>query len=163
MSHIDYGSLMYNIASAKSLKQIAVVQKKAIRATFLAKYNVHLDPFLISNKLLNLTDQLEYNKIIFMHKFRFDKLPPSFINMFQYKNDSDINRLRHDDGNFHLPTNDLLVVSPVTKCVLAWNALPNCLRSTHSPKLFKKELKDYFISKYSPVCVDTNCWPCRKN
>ena len=43
---------MYNIASAKSLKQIAVVQKKAIRATVLAKYNAHVDPFLISNKLL---------------------------------------------------------------------------------------------------------------
>ena len=46
---------MYNIASAKSLKQIAAVQKKAIRATVLAKYNAHVDPFLISNKLLQLS------------------------------------------------------------------------------------------------------------
>ena len=47
MSHINYGSLMYSVAKRSSLNKIAVVHKKAIRATFLAKFNLHVNPILI--------------------------------------------------------------------------------------------------------------------
>ena len=102
-------------------------QKKSIRHLINSKYNSHTDPLFKSLNYLKLTDQIYLDRVVFMHKYRYQTLPISFNSYYTFLNDSSEARLRSADDNFLIPHSNSknLIKYPHIESVLAWNSLPN--------------------------------------
>ena len=74
MPHLNYGFLLWKI----NLKDIFLLQKKAIRLVTHNIYNSHTEPIFKENGLLNLVDMFLLNKLKFLHKLFHNNLPSYF-------------------------------------------------------------------------------------
>lgn len=135
---------------------LETLHKKAIRHVSLAKYNAHTSYLYKSCNLLNFWDLITMQKALFMHNFRYDRLPDSFLNFFTYNNDHSINRLREEDSNFLIKTNS----SPLYNCASTWNRLPSDIKNIRKTTTFKNSLKDTLINKYEENCDKLKCFTC---
>ena len=119
------------------LSKLIVQQKRIIRAISDAGFRDHTRPLFFELKLLNVKDIYKY-----------------FVGIFMFKN-KDYFRVQHDRTTRNL---DLAVPSfcRITKCQQSilftgphiWNALPTSVQQSSSLPIFKKNLKDHFISSY---------------
>ena len=77
MPHLNYGLLFWGV----KLKDIVLLQKKAIRLVTHNTYNSHTEPIFMENGLLNLVDMFLLNKLKFIHKLIHNNLP-SYIQTY---------------------------------------------------------------------------------
>ena len=72
-------------------------------------------------------------------------------------------RSRDGDYNFASPPIKFpdLHHFPTQKIVYNWNNLPLLLKSVSEPGIFRKELKNHFLSKYETDCANLNCFSCQ--
>ena len=88
---------MYGCASLACLKLLETQQKKAIRHLNNSNQNAHTEPIFSELNLLKLRDQIILDGVVFMHAFRFQRLPEAFNNfsyliMIYLKTDSEVLR-----------------------------------------------------------------------
>ena len=74
MPHMNYGLLLWGV----NLKDIFLLQKKAIRFVTHNTYKSHTEPIVKENGLLNLVDMFLLNKLKFLHKLFHNNLPSYF-------------------------------------------------------------------------------------
>ena len=74
MPHLNYGFLLWGL----NLKNICLLQKKAIRLVTHNTYNSHTELIFKENGLLNLPDMFLLNKLKFLHKLFHNNLPSYF-------------------------------------------------------------------------------------
>ena len=73
---------MESLSGAKKIKPIVKLQKWALRTIVNAKYNAHTAPILSKHKLLRVDDIYKLTAIKIFHKYKNNKLPPFFDNIF---------------------------------------------------------------------------------
>ena len=95
-----------------------------------------------------------------MHKYRYDRLPSSFTNMYTFKLQSGNCRLREEDGNFEIPAFSKSCLVPHIETAKIWNRLPYFLKSLTKEKQFKSQLKTFLINKYPDDCDKIKCFTC---
>ena len=80
MPHLNYGLLLWGV----NLKDIFLLQKKAIRLVTHNTYNSHTEPIFKENGLLNLVDMFLLNKLKFLHKLFHNNLPSYFQTYWEH-------------------------------------------------------------------------------
>ena len=66
------------------MKQIHILQKRAIRLIDNSKATSHIDPLLLKYTILKINDLVDFNQAIFMYKYTHKLLPKtSFKNFFK--------------------------------------------------------------------------------
>ena len=76
--HLGFGSIMYGAARENSLSEIFTLQKRAVRLVSGSHYIAHTDPIFQRLGILKLTDMINLDRQVFVHKFRQGKLPLAF-------------------------------------------------------------------------------------
>ena len=79
LPHLTYGIILWG----KKIKRIVKLQKWALRTIVNAKYNAHTAPILSKHKLLRVDDIYKLTAIKIFHKYKNNKLPPFFDNIFE--------------------------------------------------------------------------------
>ena len=66
-------------------KKIYNMQKKIVRIINNKSYRSHTDPLFKKCQLLKLEDLYTLQVALFMHDYKYDRLPPSFTDIFKKK------------------------------------------------------------------------------
>ena len=66
--YLTYGIILWGSTYQCHLKQVSILQKKAIRCINKLYYNAHTEPLFIRNKILKLDDLYKFE----LSKFMFD-------------------------------------------------------------------------------------------
>ena len=161
-SLLRFGCLLFGCATASDLRDVEIMQKQAIRLVAGAPYRAHTDPLFQSLRILKFRDLVLLERAVFVHKFRHNKLPKSFLSNFLEQVDcTDLSR-RQDPGFYIPPTNNHLLTSrsPVSGMVNDWNSLPFPTKLIACHKAFKSEIIESFINSYTFYCTTPNCRSC---
>ena len=81
VSHINYCTTVWG-GSDNNNSRITTIQKKAIRSITLSKYNAHTSPLFKQMQTLKVEDIAKLACFKFYYKYKHDRVPPYFINMF---------------------------------------------------------------------------------
>ena len=161
ISHLLYGNLIYSCTSVKNINYLESMQKKALRHVCKANYNAHTAPLFINMNLLTISDLIQVSRAVFIHRFRYDRLPSIFEIFYKFKTQIGADRCRDDDGKIEIPPfNYPRIMSPKWECAKAWNLLPLYICAIRKENEFKKSLKNYLVKKYDPDCSILNCRIC---
>ena len=135
MSYINYASTIHDGCSQDTFININSVHRKAVKH-LINDPELQTDDKLKKLKVLPLSKQYEYNKIILVHKVYHDLAPPYLNNLIRKAPN------RYDSKNLILPLPriDLYKNSLSFSGAALWNALPNELKIITSLKSFKSKL-----------------------
>jgi hypothetical protein len=142
-SHLTYCPSIVGITNNKNIKQITVIQKKAIRVISKSKYNEHTNPIFKSLRILPYDKIILQNKLHFMHSIEYDYAPRSFTGTWE----KNVNRhLNHDLRNnelYNLPNVrlELFRKIPLYSIPYEWNNLGNLIYHQNK-NLFRTLLKE---------------------
>ena len=156
-SYIEYGISAWGRNKCSEMKQIHILQKRAVRLIDNSKAMSHSDPLFLKYKILKVNDLVDYNQAIFMYKYTNKLLPYSFENIFKKL------------GNFERSLNyqlDILNLSllkylPSSSLLKIWNNLPLDLKRSNSLSIFKNRLLNSLFENYMTMCYKPNCNSCK--
>jgi hypothetical protein len=158
--HLYYSVLVWGHSPGRVFK----LQKRALRLVFKKKnFNDHTTGLFKDNGLLKFSDIYKSCSLKFYYKYRNNKLPDYFKDMFSPVPNT-------HDYNTRNPTRPQIPHKKYTSyCIrfmlpkLLTNTPPIILEkiSTHSIDGFGKYFKQYTIKKYDPTCRINNCFVCR--
>lgn len=77
-----YGIVAWGNTYPTTLKQLHILQKKAIRTITFSRYDAHSSPLFKRLNIIKFPDLTSFYITIFMHKFHSNKLPTVFNNYF---------------------------------------------------------------------------------
>ena len=165
-SHLNFGNLLWGCAKTKLIKKVENLQKRCIRNVALKSFKAHSEPLFKSLGILKFSDKLSYCRAVFMHKYRHEKLPASFVGTFTDTIMTDELQSRHNDYNYLIEPaiKKNLENFPLKQIIFNWNALSIDLKSTADFAEFEMLLKEKYLSQYSleTDCPD-NCFSCNAN
>ena len=78
-SNLLYCNLIYGSATAKLIKGLLLLQKRAIRAVFNKDYRDHTAELFYQLKVLPLPDLINYEALLFFYDFKGKNLPDTFL------------------------------------------------------------------------------------
>ena len=161
-SYLRFGCLLYGCASMVDLREVEILQKKAVRHVAGAHSKAHTDPIYQSLRLLKLEDLIFLERVIFVHKYRHNKLPEAFTNEFLEPADLANLTRRQDPGYYLLPNNThkSSLYSPITQMANDWNSLPYHTKNIACHKAFKQEICNTIFDSYTFHCTTLNCRSC---
>ena len=161
LPHLNYGLLVWG----QNVNQTFKLQKKAIRAITLSKYNSHTEPLFKRLKILKLKDMVTIQELKFHYAFVHNVLPSYFnhVNAFTL--------FSHRDQHDHFTRYNHRLVVPILKYELSrcsvMKRLPQTVNQTpsvitdkiqtHSQSGYVTYIKNSFISLYYMTCTIPNC------
>ena len=162
-SHLNFGNLLWGCAKPKLINKLENLQKRCLRNVALKGFRAHSEPIYKLLGILKFSDKLSYCRAIFMHKYRHEKLPASFVGTFTDTIMTDELQSRHNDYNYlnEPAIKKTLENFPLKQIIFNWNALNIDLKSTADFAEFELLLKEKYLSQYSlePDCPK-NCFSC---
>jgi hypothetical protein len=162
-SHLNYGNLLWGCAKSKYLNKIENLQKSGTRNVSLKGFRSHTEPLYKNLEILTVSDKITLCRSMFMHQYRHEKLPSSFLGLFSDLVNTDELQTRHNDYNYvNKPANKkYLEKFPLKQILTNWNSLSIDLKSTGEEEEFKLLLKENLLSKYSTETdCPRNCYSC---
>ena len=168
MSHILYGISVWGGSPRKCLERLIVLQKKAIRHVFNAKYNSHTNPLFYQSRCLQLTDAYKLQCSKMGHKRKMNTLPAYHASRLKFNHELRLNNTRQDDCIALIKPNSLLKINSFNlKVGNAWNNIPDDIKAKlnfkkRSEKRFASKIKSYFLKSYDKPCSVSNCYICNR-
>lgn len=147
--HLEYGLILWGGANVSLLKELFILQKKAIRIINKTHYYEHTSPLFRNNKILKLTDLYEYNIAKFM--FRYDQgiLPSSLNRIFTTnKTHHQYNTRNRNNPRIPLSKYSITIKSVKHRGPQIWNHIPITVRSSRTMNTFRFKLKNNILNKY---------------
>jgi Reverse transcriptase (RNA-dependent DNA polymerase) len=145
--HLLYCLPIYSCTSAKNLKKLLVMQKKAIRSICNSSYNQHTAPLFLDLKIMPLNELISFSQSLLMHSIIYNYGPPIFANQWITNNARNQNILLRNADDIYVPivTSEQVNKLPLIAFAKLWNSLPD--NKYHAnPKLFKVLLKEHIWS-----------------
>ena len=139
MSYINYASTIHDGCSQDTFIHINATHRKAVKH-LISNPEQQTDDKLKILRILPLSKQYEYNKIILVHKIYHELTPPYLSNLIRKAH----NRYNSKNLILPLPRIDLYKNSLSFSGAALWNALPNELKIIKSLKSFKTNLLRHF-------------------
>jgi hypothetical protein len=157
--HINYGLEAWG--SSSSIERLYKLQKRSIRTINQKSYNYHTEPLLKKCKILTVRDQYKLNVSTFMHRYKNNKLPKSFMYLGYFTPSLRPTRQRNTANQKRARTKYSSLL-PYHNFPKLWNDLAPVYRTIDSVKIFKKELRTYFLDKYmaNVRCTNRRCRQC---
>ena len=165
-THLNYSILAWGNSPKKTTHSLVKLQKKAVRLIVKAKYNSHTEPIFRSLKILKFEDLVQLNAIKLGWK-AFNKVLPIYHTEQLPINCDFLNLVRatRQQNNFHIfPYTRHIERTTINYSVGAsWNAMPNELKNKYylTYKVFLGHVKELFLSKYTFLCQNQNCYVCK--
>ena len=144
----------------KSLCDIHILQKKAIRIISNSKKLSHHIPLCYNLGLLDLKDLFKQRVLSFFYDYFHELLPPYFSNFFKLELKNDELFVKTKFCRTEIASNSIINFLPAV-----WNSLDISVKSSinKSKPRFLKDCKNYFISTYENWCCQAvNCYVCEK-
>ena len=163
--HLNYGLLLWGV----NLKDIFLLQKKAIRLVTHNSYTSHTEPIFKEKGLLNLADMFLLNKLKFLHKIFHNNLPSYFQTYWEHFTQSVVNynlrsRILPVPRIYHVYAESLFVYQLV-KILNDFECLVIIKQGerSHSFAGFSNYITRYLIDKYSDkkICDVPDCFACK--
>ncbi len=101
ISHFDYCSLVWDNCCDYLKNRLQKLQNRAARIITGKTYEVSSEDVLKELDWQPLNQRYKNNKLIFMHRIRNEKMPPSISNMFKIRT-NDRYDLRSNNNNYDL-------------------------------------------------------------
>lgn len=141
-SHIMYCLNVYSCATKTSLNKLKIKQKEAIRIIAQVGYREHTSPLFQQLKILPIDSLIRHSKAKFMHQFTFNKLPFSFVNVWQTNRERLPNRELRNANELFIPHHNFATLKrlPIFSFPQAWNEEPEIKRLPNQ-FVFLKKLK----------------------
>ena len=161
-SYLRFGLLLFGCAGEKEMREIEILQKKAIRHVAGAFYLAHTDPLFQSLGILKIADLITLERAVLVHKYRHNKLPPAFsFNFLTLINPQEMTR-REDPECYAPPPicHPSTSRSATSKLIFSWNSIPHSTKLIGCYKAFKADLTSSFLLTYSEVCSKLKCRAC---
>ena len=147
-SKLFYCSTVWSNTTKANKQKLQLVQNYAGRLVLgLRKYD-HISKGLKSLNWLNVEDKLFFNDSVMLHKCLHNKTP-SYLSQ-KFKRRSEIhNRITRQNQDLNIPKCRLATGerSFAYRGTKLWNDLPKDLKCINDPKIFKKRLLNYIISR----------------
>ena len=163
--HLNYGLLLWGV----NLKDIFLLQKKAIRLVTHNSYTSHTEPIFKENGLLNLADMFLLNKLKFLHKIFHNNLPSYFETYWEHFTQSVVNynlrsRILPVPRIYHVYAESLFVYQLVKILNdFEYLIIIKLRERSHSFAGFSNYITRYLIDKYSDkkICDVPDCFACK--
>lgn len=151
-SHINYGLPVWG--NSIHINNLVNLQKRAVRVINKKSYRSHTDPIYKSLEILKVQDLYELNVLLFMHDYKFNKLPVSFADNFNLNSES-LCRVTRQSNLYHIarPRTNFSSKLPSYIFPTIWNKQINNVKTFNSKKKLKLHLKTYFHSKLSLIHI----------
>ena len=117
-SHFDYTTLAWEFEA----RRLSKIQKRAVRAITLSKYNAHSEPLLKLVKLLSVTDLFNVNSLNCFYNYKHNRVP-EYFQQYDFRRNEEIHTYPTRQGR-HIPAN-----------VTRLNMTQKCLRNDISKTL----------------------------
>ena len=149
--HIDYCcSSWYGGLTAALRERLNVVQRKMIRFIYGLDNRAHVDSKNLRDlSWLSIPDRVKFFRMSHLFRIRH-KLAPGYL-LHNFKSISDAHTHNTRGSSFNYVLSRELSLSPTSFSFLAikqWNELPNDIKSISEFRVFKRKLKEFFISQY---------------
>ncbi len=162
--HLNYGILAWGTANQNVLKSVYILQKRAIRIINKVSYNSHTDPLFRESSILKIVDLYELNTLMFMHKFKMNKLPRSFNDIYRENRGSQTARPTRQSEHLYIKrcNSTFSMKLPIYNFPLIWNKWINAVPILTSYSQYKACIRDIMFSKYEMEvkCKNTFCIDC---
>ena len=163
-SHLTYGNLAWGNAAPNILKSLFLLQKKALRYIYKAKYNSHTEPLFKNAQILMLKDLYQSQVALFMHDYENNLLPSSFINTFSHNGDININCRTRFSHRIYLPryTSRFSYDLPPHVFPRIWNNINDLFTAVDGRGEFKRKIKMDLLNGYKREvrCNNPQCKDC---
>jgi len=173
LPHINYCLLSWG----KQNDSILLLQKKSLRAVCCAKYKSHSEPLFKECNVLKINHIYETKLLTFYHNMLHSNISNNFTN-FLPKFSIGNTRYPIRSPKYLLPTykHEYIKLTCRYQIPLILNSymlpdhditsyMSDLLQNVeHIPlKLFKRNVKTYFLSTYSEICKITHCYICQRS
>ena len=161
-SYLNYAFLIWGDKLSKTkLSEFQILQKKALRIIFNARFNSHTNEMFALSGITPIENMYQKNALIFMKKTQLDKQPKVFKDIIDFSSDS---RLRSNTANkIHLSKN-LKKGNIIYNFYKAWNDCDQKFRSSRNEYHLKDLLKNDMIEMMSKRnCKVKRCYMCSKD
>ena len=149
LPHLSYCCEIWGNTYCSRLKDIVVLQKRAIRLVNKVDYKAHTSPIFKKYRVLKFNDLIDFNTCIIMYKASNNMLPVNVQGQFKKNKEVHSYGTRNQEKLHVKPVKSTLKHKSVNnKGVKLWNNLDEHIRSAVSINLFKKRLKNKFIQEY---------------
>lgn len=147
-SNILYASLFLSLCTDSTLDPLIKLQKKAIRAISNAKYSAHTGPLFKSLDILPVKLEAKYQSILFVHSFKFHKLPPAFDETWVQNNQLNPYVLRNG-SDYNIPNIRYIYLfsHPLFIFPRNWNNLNNDMKNIEDLSTFKNALRKQLLDE----------------
>ena len=154
------------LAWGHNCKRLIKLQKKALRAISISKYNAHTDPLFKKYRILKLHHLLQLQELKCYHKYINKKLPVYLQNIPLKQNKSFHAHLTRSHLKLHITrTNHRFAERCIRNSIpLLVNTTPMELINkipTHSLHNVGSRTKEYYLSAYQEHCAILNCYVCQ--
>ena len=141
MTHLNYASTVYDGCSRDIFLQLNSLHRRAVKHLN-QDATLTTDEKLRSLNILPLEKHFQFNKTLLIHKV-YNEKTPSYLNTLIVKATE-----RYDSKNLILPNTriDLYKASFSFSGALAWNNLPDSLKTISSTNVFKKQVFSLFLN-----------------
>ena len=160
-SHLSYGLEAWGATTAKNLKRIIGIQKKAVRIIGKSHWLAHTEPRMKNLELLKVKDQHQFQCLTMMYNM-IKGVSPDVFNYRQNLNTNLSQRglrssVSHPD-NVRLPAHSCShsKTSFQTVAPSFWNEISEESKKIDSTKRFKKQIKSSLLETYTELCICTN-------
>ena len=149
--HIDYCcSSWYGGLTVALKERLNVIQRKMVRFIHGLDNRAHVDTKNLRDlSWLSIADRVRFFRMSHIFRIRH-RLAPSYL-LHNFKAISDAHTHNTRGSNFNYVLSRELSLSPTSFSFLAikqWNELPNDIKSISEFRVFKRKLKEFFISQY---------------
>ncbi len=147
-SHITYCINIYGCANATTLNKLVVKQKEAIRVVCHAKYRDHTNPLFKKLGILPLNDLIKYSALKFMHKFKHNRLPFSFNEIWITNRARNPDIILRNADDLHIPDHNLASIKrlPLFSFPRIWNEDNNINKLIPSPNIYLRSVKSALLN-----------------
>lgn len=148
--HVDYCSSVLFLATDTQLKELQLLQNRAMRAVLKCNRRTNVEQMLNKLNLLDVKQRIYFNVLLMIHKLKIGLLPTYLSQNLQYVRDVQPYSLRSNE-NFRLPQfiGGQAQNSLFYKGVSLYNSLINDVSINNNVSEFKNELKNYVKVNFS--------------
>jgi len=148
-SHLEYAIALWGGANKRLVKDLTVLQKKAIRIINRVHSQEHTDPLFKNNRILKLVDLYDYNVAKLMYRYSSGTVPNALNKIFKqhgtYHNYQTRNR---NNPRIPLSKHSTTIRSIRHKGQKVWSEIPNTIRQCKTLNSFKRKYKSALVGKY---------------
>lgn len=147
-SHLEYGIILFTACPLNIINPIIKLQKLCIRIIDKNKdFRAHTAPLFKKHKILPYQKLLDYNCLIFMHRYKHNKCPEIFRDKWTLQANNHTYNTRNRNDFEHITHNrNFIFNAPLYYLPRKFNQLPLHLKCIENENEFSRKVFDHLLN-----------------